>query len=313
MEDLQDISKITIQPKEETERWGIYIVGPLVKGYGHTLGNSLRRVLLTSLTGAAITQAKIEGVRHQFSTISQVVEDVVQIVLNLKQIRLKLEGKSEANLHLSVQRAGEVTAGDFETAAGVTVINPEFHIATLVGKNPKLKMDVKVETGRGYRLGDEASFAEVGLIAVDALFTPIERVNYQVEPIRVGRYTDYEQLILEVATDGTTTPAQAVKDAGKILADYFSIFYTPRPKVEELAGEKKAPEAGQIKLTRLPIEELELPTRVTNSLHRGGVETVGDLIAKTPPEISAMPNLGEKSIEMIKEILANRGLQFKES
>lgn len=307
----QDLSDITFEVEKENKQEGRYVVQPLITGYGHTLGNSLRRVLLSGLSGAAITQVKIVGVRHQFSTIKGVSEDVVEITLNLKQVRLRLEDKDEATLRLSVSKAGEVTAGDFETPPGVTIVNPKLHLATLAGKNPKLTIEAKVEKGWGYRLAEEAVGEEIGLIKVDALFTPIKRVNHIVEPIRVGRYANYDRLILEVITDGTITPGDAIKEAAKVLIDYFGILVNPQPKTKESAGSREHLSVDQTKLDRMSLEELDLPTRLINSLRRGGIETVADLVGRRSGQIAEIPNIGEKSVQMIVEVLSKQGLKFK--
>jgi DNA-directed RNA polymerase subunit alpha len=309
--DLQDLSQLSVKTDgKETDREGRFLVEPLVQGYGHTLGNSLRRVLLSSLPGAAITQVQIAGVKHQFSTIEGVAEDVVQILLNLKQIRLKLEDKDEAKMKLSVKKTGVVKAGDFEVPAGVTIVNPDLHLATLSGKKPRLTIEAKVETGRGYRIAGESETSEIGVIAVDAMFTPMKRVNYTVEPIRVGRFANHDRLVLELLTDGTIKPSAAIKEAAEILVRYFSVFVEARPEsspLEKAAQAKKRPQVAE-----MPIEELELPTRIANSLRRGGVETVAALVSRTAREVAEIPNLGDKSVERIAKALKSKGLSFRE-
>ncbi len=308
------LSDVTIKTENEDDYRGEYLIQPLMTGYGHTLGNSLRRILLSSLSGAAITQVKIDDVQHQFSTIKGVVEDVVQINLNLKQVRLKMEDKEEATLTLSADKEGVVTAGDFEVPAGVTIINPELVIATLSGKDAQLHLEAKVEIGRGYKISDDSESKEVGLIQVDSLFTPIKKVNYRVEPIRVGRYANFDKLTLEVETDGTIAPFDAIQEAARILVDSLEIFVNPTEAAEkdEKAEKDQTTTARQNRLNRMSLEELELPTRLANSLRRGDIETVADLLERTPEDLGEISNVGEKSVQLIKETLDEHDLSLKD-
>jgi DNA-directed RNA polymerase subunit alpha len=302
-----------IQAEEETDSHGVYVIEPMAQGYGHTLGNALRRVLLSSLPGAAITSVKLSGVKHQFSTIDGVVEDVVDIILNLKQVRLKYSGDKPVRLSLEKRGAGKIKAGDIEFPAGVEIVNPELHIATLADDKAKLEAEMTVESGYGYSMADERKSDVVGVIPVDALFSPVTRVNYRVEATRVGRITNFDRLILEVSTDGTIEPFAAIKQSAQILVGYFNQIINPTEATEStVAAGSLAAQADGMKseVLRLTVDELELPTRIANALRRAGIETVGDLVVTPKTEIAKMKNLGDKSLKVIELSLREKGVEL---
>lgn len=281
------------------------VIEPLENGYGHTLGNALRRVLLTSLAGAAPVRARIEGVDHQFSTIDGVSEDVLELILNLKQIRVKAVGTGEGVLRLSVKGPKSVTAGDFEAEAGFEVVNPELEIAT-VAKGKSLELEVIVATGVGYQIADEKQSSSLGEIQLDALFSPVVNASYRVEATRVGRRTDFDKLVLDIITDGSISPLDAVKQAAQILSRQFAQVYDPITTVVEETEEELSPEEAEV--LRLTVEELDLPTRIANALRKGGFETVGDLKGASRSVVAKVKNLGEKSVEVIEAALQKKGV-----
>lgn len=284
---------------------GFIIIEPLPQGLGMTLGNALRRVLLSSLPGAAITQAKIAGVSHEYSTIKGVKEDVVQILLNLKKIRLSIEGDKPVKLELDVKGPKEVKASDLNLPAGVKVSNPDQVIATLADNKSKFEVELTAEKGVGYVPVDDRRGYGIGIIPLDANFTPITKVNYKVEATRVGQITNFDKLTFEISTDGTVTPAEAIKEGSKILTDYFTVL------VEQKKAPKKDKEDEVVKPKidkSATIEELELSTRITNSLKNAGVETVDDLLNAPKEELVKLKNMGAKSLSDIEEKLREKGL-----
>ena len=284
---------------------GFIIIEPLPQGLGMTLGNALRRVLLSSLPGAAITQAKIAGVSHEYSTIKGVKEDVVQILLNLKKIRLSIEGDKPVKLELDVKGPKEEKASDLNLPAGVKVSNPDQVIATLADNKSKLEVELTAEKGVGYVPVDDRRGYGIGIIPLDANFTPITKVNYKVEATRVGQITNFDKLTFEISTDGTVTPAEAIKEGSKILTDYFTVL------VEQKKAPKKDKEDEVVKPKidkSATIEELELSTRITNSLKNAGVETVDDLLNAPKEELVKLKNMGAKSLSDIEEKLREKGL-----
>ena len=286
-------------------REGFIIIEPLPQGLGMTLGNALRRVLLSSLPGAAITQAKIAGVSHEYSTIKGVKEDVVQILLNLKKVRLSIEGDKPVKLELDEKGPKEVKASDLNLPAGVKVSNPEQIIATLADNKTKFEVELTAEKGVGYVPIDDRRGFGIGIIPLDANFTPINKVNYKVEATRVGQITNFDKLTFEISTDGTVTPAESIKEASKILTDYFTVL------VEQKKAPKKDKEDEVVKPKidkTATIEELELSTRITNSLKNAGVETVDDLMNAQKEELVKLKNMGAKSLSDIEEKLREKGL-----
>lgn len=283
------------------------VIEPLESGYGHTIGNALRRVLLTSLPGTAITKVSIEGVTHQFTTYEGLTEDVVELIMNLKQIRVKSDSDEAGTLRLHVKGAKEVTAADVECEAGFEVVNPELHLATLA-KDKTLDVEMIVEAGVGYKLAAEIETEVLGQIAVDALFSPVIKVSYKVEATRVGRRTDFDKIVMDVQTDGSISPLDAVKQAAEILIRQFNQVVNPvLPKVERTLPQF-SPE--ELETMRLTVEELDLPTRIANALRKGGFETVKDLVQSNKEEISKVKNLGGKSIDLIEEALLKKGVSL---
>ena len=288
----------TVSEVESNGSRSTIVIEPLESGYGHTLGNALRRVLLTSLPGLAITKLSIDGISHQFSTYEGLKEDVVDLILNLKNIRIKSDSAETGVLRLNVKGPKEITAKDIECEAGFEVINKQLYLATLTkGKN--LNIEMIVEPGIGYKLASEIELENVGQIAVDALFSPVIKVAYHVEATRVGSRTD-------IQTDGSITPLEAVKKASEILLAQFKQIIDPvLPEVKE---ELPAISPEELEVMRLTVEELDLPTRIANALRKGGFETVKDLKAANKTEISKVKNLGGKSIDLIEEALSKKGV-----
>jgi DNA-directed RNA polymerase subunit alpha len=297
-----------IERLEGDDRYGKFVCEPLSSGYGTTLGNSLRRVLLSSLPGAAVTAARIRGVAHEFSTVPGVKEDVVQIVLNLKNIRLRSFAGEPVTLTLEKEGPGDVTAGDIQTTSDIEIVSPETHIATLEPE-ASLWMELTVETGRGFTSGDRREGLPIGVIPIDALFSPVKRVNFHVENTRVGQVTNYDRLIIEVWTDGTTPPDEAVAQGAQILVQQFSLFQgLTRSQAAFTAPAAAAPGALPSGISDMPIEDLDLPQRAFNSLKRHGITKVGQLLQTPDEELLRMRNFGKKSLDEIKERLAARGL-----
>lgn len=281
------------------------VIEALESGYGHTLGNALRRVLLTSLPGAAITKLTIDGVNHQFTAYEGMTEDVVELILNLKQVRVKADNAETGILRLNVKGAKEVTAADIECESGFEVVNKDLYIATLAkGKN--LSIEMVAESGVGYKLASETETEAVDQIAVDALFSPVIKVSYKVEATRVGRRTDFDKIVFDIETDGTINPLDAIKQAAEILIKQFSQIVNP--VVKEVKEELTNMSPEEVETMKLTVEELDLPTRIANALRKGGFETVADLTRSPKDEISRVKNLGGKSIDLIEEALAKKGV-----
>jgi DNA-directed RNA polymerase subunit alpha len=304
-----------ISHEETDENRGIFVIEPLDRGFGYTFGNSLRRVLLSSLEGAAVTAVKIEGVAHEFTTLPGVREDVTDIILNLKNLVCLLHGESpEIEVHISKKGPGVVTAADIEAPADLEILNPELEIANLADKG-KLEVTLTIGRGRGYvpaelNRGPETT---IGVIPIDSIFSPVRRVAYEVEAARVGQRTDYDKLRLDVTTDGSIEPREAIKQAADILIRQLAIF----TDIDSIlpAGEAAIAEAAEATtahgMENFPIEELELGVRSYNCLKRVGIETIGDLTSKTEAELAAIPNFGRKSIEEVRETLAAHGLTLR--
>ncbi len=297
-----------INEVESTDTRSKMVIEPLEKGYGHTLGNSLRRVLLTSLPGFAITRIKIDGVDHQYTTLQGLSEDIVELILNIKQVRVKGDGEATGTLVLDVKGEKQVTAGDIECSAGFEISNPDLYIATLA-KGKTLKVEMYVEAGMGYEEAEEGKTEYVGEIALDAVYSPVIKVSHKVESTRVGRRTDYDQLVLDVTTDGTVTPLEAVKQAARILAKQFEQIFDPVIPEPEEEEEQLSPEEAET--LRLTVEELDLPTRIANALRKGGFKNVGDLVEANKEDVSKVKNLGEKSITIIEKALNNKDVSLK--
>ena len=307
---MLDLSLLEIETEKETNDFGRFIIEPLDQGFGHTLGNSLRRTLLGSLPGAAVTQVKIAGARHQFSTLSGMAEDVVELVLNLKGVRLILNSDKPQKLTLDVKGPKEVKAKDIGRTSGVEVVNGDMVIAHLADSKSKLSAQLVVEKGQGYSLASDRQTNEIGVIPIDANFSPVDKVNYFVEPTRVGRLTNFDKLTVEITTDGTIKPSEALKQAAKILVDHFAVILQPqtgtkKKKVEE----KKAAITDDI--LNASLEELDLPVRLTNSLKTGKISTIGDFLSRDRKEVLKMKNMGPKSVALVDEKLKERGVERK--
>lgn len=302
-----DLSLIELQTEKETANYGKFVVEPLAQGYGHTIGNSLRRVLLSSLVGAAITQVKIASVRHQFTTLSGMSEDIVEFILNLKKVRLILRGDKPVKLNLEVKGPKEVTASDIEKTAGVDIVNEDLVLAHLSDAKARLSCKLIAENGTGYSVADERRTNEIGVIPVDANFSPVLSVNYSVEATRVGRLTNFDKLTVEITTDGTIKPSEALKQSVKILIDVFStIIQPPTGNKKQKTVVELTPPSDEVLKTSL--EELDLPIRLTNSLKTGKIETIGDFLQRDRKEVLKMKNMGPKSVALVEEKIRERGL-----
>lgn len=297
---------------ESTNTYGKYIAEPFESGYGRTLGNSLRRVLLSSIEGAAISSVKIEGVLHEFSTLPGMVEDVTDVVLNLKQVLLKMYTRTPRKLRISVKGPGEVRAGDIQTDNMVEVLNPDHHIAQL-DRDGKFEAELEVKIGRGYCPAEwnKKEDQEIGLIPIDCLFSPVRRVKYTVENTRVGRRTDYDRLILEIWTDGRVTPDDALSIAAALLRHHLDVFVRPEHEILEIAEAAPAIDPEREELRRklnISVNEIELSVRAANCLNNANITTVGQLAMKTEAEMLKYRNFGRKSLNEIKQKLAELGL-----
>ena len=320
-----------ISNEQVDDNRGSFVIEPLDRGFGYTFGNSLRRVLLSSLAGAAVTSVRIEGVAHEFSTIKGVKEDVTDIVLNLKGIVCRMHSDAtEVEAPLVVSGPGEITAKDIDLPAGVEILNPDVHIATLE-KKTKLELYLTIGRGRGYRPAEENKTADqpIGVIPIDSIFSPVRRVAYSVEQARVGQRTDYDKLTLDIETDSSIDPQAALREASEILISQLAIF-TDADRIEEL----RAGPGGQLEpqvmgvggvvngasaavggggpMDDILIEELELGVRSFNCLKRAGIQTIGDLVSKSEAELNAIPNFGKKSIDEVIETLHARGLDLRQ-
>lgn len=300
----------TVSPRDEKQGYATLVIEPLEKGYGHTLGNALRRVMLSSLKGAAVTAVKIHGVNHQFTTLEGMSEDVVELILNIKQLRIKSVSGEAGTLRLSVKGEKEVTAADIEAPAGFEIINTDQHLATL-GEKASLQVEITVESGFGYSMADERKSETIGLIPVDALFSPVVRVAYTVEATRVGRRTDFDKLVMQVWTDGTIEPKEALEEAARILVGQFQQVYNPVVSAKAEAGAVVSAKPNEV--LKLTVEELDLPTRIANALRKGGFKTVEDLVTAKRDSIVKVKNLGEKSIGLIEEAVAKKGVSLQEA
>ncbi len=298
----------TVAEEGATADHALIVIEPLEQGYGHTLGNSLRRVLLTSLPGLAITSIRIDGIDHQYTTLDGLAEDVLELILNVRQVRVASTSATTGMLRLNATGAAEVTAADIEADAGLEVVNKDLHIATLA-KGKKISMEMTVESGMGYAMAGDRKSTTIGEIPVDALYAPITKVSYKVEATRVGRKTDYDKLILDIQTDGTIKPLEAVQQAGQILSRQFAQVVSPTAPVEETPVTVSPEEAEVLRLT---VEELDLPTRIANALRKGGFKTVGDLVGAPKQTIAKVKNLGEKSVDVINEALEKKGVSLGE-
>jgi DNA-directed RNA polymerase subunit alpha len=297
--------------KEEkiAENHSEFSIEPLEPGYGHTLGNALRRALLTSIPGAAVTSVKITGVKHKFSTIAGVKENVVDLLLNIKGLNFRLlDGAEKGKVTLSVKGSKEITGADFEVPENIEIVNKDHYVASVNDKKAKLEMELTIEQGFGYSSAEERRSTTLGLIPTDAVFTPVKRVSYDVSATRVGRQTDLDKLILNVWTNGIVNPKDALEEASKILTSYFLQVYEPKSVVSSEGVSAKPSIADNI--SKLTIDELDLPTRIYNSLRNGGIETLGQLLATTKKDLVSMRNMGNKSIMVVEEKLKEKGVSL---
>jgi DNA-directed RNA polymerase subunit alpha len=310
--DLIRPKRLEVEKETLTPTYGKFTAEPFERGFGITIGNSLRRILLSSLQGGAITSLKVDGVLHEFSTIPGTKEDITEIILNLKEVRLKLHTEGQKTIRVKAEGPTVLKAGDILTGDAVEILNPDHYIATL-SRDGKLSMEMVVKTGRGY-VSAERNKEEgqpIGTIPMDAIFSPIKKVNYTVTNARVGQITDYDKLILEVWTDGSLNPEEAVAHAAKILKDQLSIFITFEEEEEEISypEDDEEKEAFNENLLR-SVDELELSVRSANCLKHANIKLIGDLVQKTEAEILATKNFGRKSLNEIKEILTEMGLSL---
>ena len=311
-----EIEKPKIECIEMSEdlTFGKFVVEPLERGYGTTLGNSLRRILLSSLPGVAVTSIKIDGVLHEFSTIPGVAEDVSEIILNIKQLALKMHGENNKIIKIDVQGEKKITAADIIADSDIEIINPDLHIATL-GEGGRFYMEMTVERGRGYVTLERNKQAgqPIGIIAIDSIFTPIRKVNYIIENTRVGQVTDYDKLTLEVWTNGTIKPDESISIGAKILSEHLKLFITLTDHVGSVEIMVEKEEDKKEKVLEMTIEELDLSVRSFNCLKRAGINTVEELTQRTEEDMMKVRNLGKKSLEEVQQKLEALGLGLKQS
>ncbi|MBF7083481.1 DNA-directed RNA polymerase subunit alpha [Desulfallas sp. Bu1-1] len=304
--------RIECVESDKENNYGKFVVEPLERGYGITLGNSLRRILLSSLPGAAVTSIKIDGVLHEFSTIPGVKEDVTEIILNLKGLCLKMHTDEERILRIEAQGEGVVKAGDILGDADVEILNPEMHIATLA-EGARLFMEMTVARGRGYISAERNKQGDhiIGVIPVDSIFTPVKKVNYYVENTRVGQRTDYDKLTMEVWTDGSIGPEEAISLSAKILSEHLRLFIGLTESADDVEIMVEKEEEQKDKILEMPIEELDLSVRSYNCLKRAGINTVEELIQRNEEDMMKVRNLGKKSLEEVINKLAELGLSLR--
>ena len=297
---------------DKVKNYGKFVCEPLERGYGITIGNSLRRILLSSLPGSAIKSVKIEGAQHEFTTIPNVVEDVPEIILNLKMVRIKFDQNEEKTLRIDFKGEGEVKAGDIITDGTVEILNPDLHIAT-VSKGGNLRMELVADMGRGYNTADKNKVPNqpIGVIAIDSIYSPVKKVNYSVENTRVGQMVDYDKLTIELWTDGSLEPYEALSLAAKVLTEHLKLFVdlSETAKNTQIMVEKE--ENKKEKILEMPIEELELSVRSFNCLKRSGISTVEDLTNKSENDMMKVKNLGKKSLDEVIAKLRDLGLDLR--
>lgn len=299
-----------IKEQNAADNFSEFILEPLEPGYGHTMGNALRRVLLTSIPGVAVTSVKINGVKHRFSTVPGLKENIVDFLLNIKGLHfVLLDSKTSATVTLSVKGPKEITGADLDLPDGVELANKDLYIGSLSDKKGKLEMELTIDRGYGYSLAEERKSSTLGVIATDAIFTPVERVNYRVEATRVGRQTNLDRLTLSVWTNGTVTPREAVEEAAKMLATYFMQVNQPEAATLPTEGQVRKPDVSE-DLLKLTIDEFDFPTRIYNSLRNGGIETLEQLLSTSKKDLMTMRNMGGKSISIIEEKLREKGVSL---
>ena len=299
---------LKINKIEESNNKGTFVLDPIESGFGHTLGNCLRRVLLTSLEGAAVDSIKIDGVSHQFTAIPGISEDVTEIILNLKRLRLKIFSDKPIKLVLRASGKKEVKASDIDTLGNGEIINTDLHIASLNSPSAKLHIEMLANKGRGYVVADEKKTSEIGVLLIDSIYTPVISVVYKVEPTRVGRSTNFDKIILQITTDGTMTPEEALTSTAKTLSNYFRQVYEPITEVEEAILPVVSNE-----VLKLSVEELDLPVRITNALKAIDIDTVDQLINTPKTQLLKAKNLGVQSLNLISQKIEERGLSLREA
>jgi DNA-directed RNA polymerase subunit alpha len=303
------VQRPQIQEEQLTDTRSKFIVEPLEPGFGYTLGNTLRRTLLSRIPGAAVTSVQIEGVQHEFSTIEGVVEDVVDIILNVKQIVVRMDGVDQQTLYLSAKGAGEVTAGDLKVPAGIEIVNPELVLAT-TSASGRLEMELTVAPGVGYRTAESnKGSGSIGVIPIDSIFSPVRKVAYAVENTQVGQMTNFDRLVVDVETNGAINPAEAMSSAGKTLRELMSLFADMGEGVGLELGDVQLESAGSPDL-ELPIEALDLSERPRNCLRRAQIKTVGELVKRTADDLLNITNFGQKSLEEVTAKLDELGLSL---
>ncbi|MDQ2865355.1 MAG: DNA-directed RNA polymerase subunit alpha [Candidatus Eremiobacteraeota bacterium] len=306
MNTLETPTGASIEVRERRENYAKFVIEPLERGFGITLGNALRRILLSSIPGAAVTYMKIDGVLHEFSTIPGMVEDTIALMLNLKGLPVKLNSDEPRVLNLSVHGSKNVTAGDISQDADVEILEPNYHLATLSSKDAKLSMEIGIEKGRGYVMADKQRNIEhmIGLIPLDSIFSPIRKVNFTIDDTRVGQSVDFDRLVLEIETNGSITPDEALATAAAIMQEQLDLFVGFNNREEPL------PEAPPNEWD-IPVESLNLSVRSFNCLKRAGISKVSELLDLTEDEIMKMRNFGKKSLDEIKLVLEERGLSLR--
>ena len=306
--------KIECVERDEQNNYGRFVVEPLERGYGTTLGNALRRILLSSLPGAAITSVKFDGALHEFSNLPGVLEDTIEIILNLKAVSLMIHNDEPQTLVIETEEAGEVKAGNIKAPADVELLNPDHHICTLE-ENSRLYMEMTAINGRGYIPAERNKMSQqpIGVIPVDSMFSPIRKVNYQVENTRVGQVTDYDKLTLEVWTDGSIGPDEAISLSANILSTHIALFTNLTETSDKVEITSDKPEEDRERILDMTIEELDLSVRSYNCLKRAGINTVGELVRKTEEEMMKVRNLGKKSLEEVEQKLTELGFGFNRS
>lgn len=308
--DLIKPREVQIDQRSKSDTYARFICEPLERGYGTTLGNALRRILLSSVIGAAVTKVRIEGALHELSTLPDIKQDVIDIILNVKELRIKTRSTKARTISIDVKGPADVTGADINVKGDIQILNPEHLIAT-VGEGGRLKMDLVVETGRGYVPADQNKDPEdpIDMIAIDSRFSPIDKVDFSISNARVGQRTDYDRLILEVSTDGSVSPEDAVTYASKILREQVSIFINfNEPTEVAVVEEDEKPEFNKDLLR--PVEDLELSVRSFNCLQNAGIQYIGDLVQRTENEMLKTKNFGRKSLKEIKELLSHMGLEL---
>ncbi len=309
---MQMPKEVVLDPASATDTFGRFIIEPLEKGYGVTIGNALRRVVLSSMQGSAITAIRIEGVQHEFSTIEGVYEDVTEIILNLKGIRFKVHSDYPKDMHIDVDKKGEVKAKKIKGDSSIEILNKDHHIATLTD-NVHFKVELELGVGKGFNTAEENVKEDhpVGTIPIDSIFTPILKAEYNVEQARVGQKTDYDRLIFELTTDGSLTPEESLAMGAKLLMDHFDLFLSPDTDVDRMEEEEIDEEVLKIReLLKMPVDELELSVRSSNCLRAANIDNLEELVQKTETEMLQYRNFGRKSLAEINEVLAKLGLSF---